>query len=272
MMNNPRIINLNEQRNIEYTLFPDNADHVNVTVREGEDVIVICSITRAQKMMQLMLTANAITHAFGKKKILYIPYLMGARYDRIMKDGDSFDLEVIANMINSMGFEKVILLDPHSDVACALIKNSVAINNKFLVEQYQEERGVLIIPDAGAAKKVSKYLQWSAFIQDVVFCAKERDLATGSLVIKVLNPEKCEGRNCVIIDDLCDAGGTFLGIASQIKPQHLTLMVTHGLFSKGVNVLSESFQRIITTNSTQRHDAGQYGIMDVTKADELWLR
>jgi ribose-phosphate pyrophosphokinase len=65
----------------------------------------------------------------------------------------------------------------------------------------------------------------------------------------VLDPEICKDRNCIIIDDICDGGGTFNLIASQIQPDHLTLMVTHGLFTKGFKQLNQNFHEIVTTDS-----------------------
>lgn len=244
-------IHINQNQGIMTFLFPDKQPHVRLeNINEGDEVKVICSLTDSNMLLQLLQCANALDHAFARKCELHIPYLMGARFDRVMQSGDSFDLQVIAKMINSCGFEKVILYDVHSDVATALIRNSVNVSNRFLVETYTQKDAVLICPDAGAAKKIKHYFDWNANIVDVVYCIKSRDLSNGKITLKVLEPERCEGRNCVIIDDICDGGGTFLAIANQIEPAHLTLIVTHGIFSKGVELLAEKFDEIITTNST----------------------
>lgn len=244
-------IHINKNQHIRTFLFPDNQPHIQLqNVAEGDEVKVICSLTDSNLLLQLLQCANALDHAFARKCEVHIPYLMGARFDRMMQTGDSFDLQVIANLINSCGFQKVILYDVHSDVATALIHRSVNRNNRFLVETYKQKDAVLICPDAGAVKKIKHYLEWNKNITDVVYCTKSRDLSTGHLTLKVLEPEHCKGRNCVIIDDICDGGGTFLAIANQIESSHLTLIVTHGIFSKGVEVLAEQFNEIITTNST----------------------
>ena len=245
-----KIINLNTTEGIQFTLFPDNQPHVNIQgVKDGDDVKVICSITDSVKMMQLLQTANALDNLFAKKKILVIPYLMAARFDRLMQYGDSIDLKVVANLINSCGFERVFLFDVHSDVATMLINNAVNITNQQLVEQYKEPDALLICPDAGAAKKIGKYFDWNKNLKDIVYCSKNRDLATGKLTLEVLEPELCANRNCVIIDDICDGGATFLAIAEKIKPKHLTLIVTHGIFSKGFAALEEKFNEIIVSDS-----------------------
>ncbi|MCX6316999.1 MAG: hypothetical protein NTW29_06895 [Bacteroidetes bacterium] len=235
---------------VRVILFPDNQPHVQVRgVEPGEEVRVICPLTSSLRMMQLLETANALTHLGAVKKELVLPYLMAARYDRLMQPGDSFDLEVVAGLINSCGFEKVVLFDVHSEVALQLIHHSVAVDNRLLVTQYQHPDAILICPDAGAAKKINHYREWNPHISDTVFCTKKRDLATGHLTLTVSEPEKCRDRNCVIIDDICDGGATFLAIAQQIQPAHLTLIVTHGIFSKGFTALLSRFQEIIVSNS-----------------------
>ncbi|MEP7231147.1 MAG: ribose-phosphate pyrophosphokinase-like domain-containing protein [Ginsengibacter sp.] len=245
-----KTINLNTGKGIQIILFPDNQPHVNIQdIKDAEEVKVICSITSSVKMIQLLQTANALDNLFAKKKILAIPYLMGARFDRLMQHGDSIDLKVVANLINTCGFEKVYLFDVHSDVATMLIDHTVSITNKQMVEEYTKPNAVLICPDAGAAKKMGKYFDWNKNLKDLVYCSKNRDVSTGNLTLEVLEPEECTDRNCVIIDDICDGGATFLAIAEKIKPAHLTLIVTHGIFSKGFALLEKKFNEIIVSDS-----------------------
>jgi ribose-phosphate pyrophosphokinase len=245
-----KVININKHERINFLLYPDGQPHVNIyDIEEGDDVKVVCSILSSLTLLNLIQCSNALDNLFAKKRVLVIPYLMGARFDRLMQKGDSIDLKVVSDLINYCGFEKVYLFDVHSDTATMLIKNSVNIDNKTLVSEYNKEESILICPDAGAVKKVGKYFDWNKNIVDVVYCNKVRDLSNGSLTLNVLSPERCEGKNCVIIDDLCDGGGTFLGIASQINPKSLTLIVTHGVFSKGTKVFENIFDEIIVSDS-----------------------
>ena len=257
-------IHINRQENISVLLFPDNQPHVNVNVPEGSEVSVTCSIVDSLSFMHLVLCGNALDNLFCVKKELHIPYLMGARYDRLMNKGDSVDLKSFSAIINSLGFHKVYLYDVHSDVSLMAINNSVNISNKKLVEQYDKPNSVLICPDAGAAKKVKGYFEINTNITDVVYCVKSRS-KTGEISLTVLNPENCENRDCVIIDDLCDGGGTFLAIQSQIKPKSLTLIVAHGVFSKGVKVFEGKFDSIITSNSypSGNQNSGLLKVVDI---------
>lgn len=246
-------VNLNKGEHVKQFVFPDQQSHIVLQdINEADDVHVICSITDSSLLLQLLQTANAIDHLKAKKKKLVIPYLMAARYDRLMVPGDSFDLEVVARLINSMEFEQVYLYDVHSEVSLELIQNAVSITNEQLVKAYAKENAVLICPDKGAAKKIKHYADWNKNLTDTVYCNKTRDLSNGRISLQVTEPEKCKNRNCVIIDDLCDGGGTFLAIAQQIQPAHLTLIVTHGIFSKGFTELEKTFNQIIVSDSYQK--------------------
>jgi ribose-phosphate pyrophosphokinase len=268
-----KTLDINLAKNVEIFNFPDGQPHVNVkNIEEGDDVEVICSMTSSNKILELLQISNALDNIFARKKVLTIPYLMGARYDRTMLPGDSFDLKVIANLINSCGFEKVILFDPHSSVSTALINNCIEVTNKALVTVYgMSDQAVLICPDAGAAKKIPDYMKWNKSFVDVVYCTKKRDLSTGSLSITVLEPEKCRGKDCVIIDDICDGGGTFVGIAKQILPKSLTLIISHGIFSKGFSLLEEHFDDIFTSDSLCANYDDSQKILSVNLRSDLRL-
>lgn len=246
------VINMDKIKGYKSIVYPDGQPHVKLDIDDiyDRDVMVICSITDATKLLLLCEVADALTRIFTvTHTTLYIPYLMGARFDRVMQPGDSFDLKVITKIVNSLKFNEVQLYDVHSDVSTALIENSYSYTNEHLVRNYNLKNSILIVPDAGAAKKAPNYLEWNKNIVNLTHCIKHRDLSNGAITLKVLEPEKCFEANCVIIDDICDGGGTFLQIAKQIKPKNLTLIVTHGIFSKGFDELSQYFNEIIVSDS-----------------------
>lgn len=242
-------------RHFQLTNFPDGQCHVDLrNVKEGESARVVTRLRNAQDLVVLMMIANALDNAEMEKTELNISYLFGGRYDRSMRFADSVDLKVAAQMINMCGFKRVTIFDAHSDVALQLIERSKNINNQLLVRMYEQGNALLICPDAGAAKKLDDYSLWNPRIRDSVYCIKSRNLEDGAIKLKVLEPERCADQNCVIIDDICDGGATFLAIASQIKPKHLTLIVSHGIFSKGVEKLLEKYNQIITSDSFQHQN------------------
>ena len=78
---------------------------------------------------------------------------------------------------------------------------------------------------------------------------------TGKILeIKIDNPEKLDGRPLMIIDDLCDGGGTFCGIAECFKKigiskDRLNISVIHMVNPKGIENLSKHFNHVWFTNS-----------------------
>lgn len=245
-----RTININKQIGCKTLIYPDSQPHVQITEISQDDTIqLICSIVDTNHLIYLLQSTDIIDRAGAYKSELVIPYLLGARFDRLMQEGDSFDLQIIAKLINSCKFEKVTILDVHSEVSTQLINNSENYIEDNLFTSYKKENVVLICPDKGARKKVPFLRKKLEAISDVVYCEKNRDLQSGRISLEVLEPEKCTNQNCVIIDDLCDGGGTFLEIASQINAKHLTLIVTHGIFSRGLEVFENKFDQIIVTDS-----------------------
>lgn len=251
-------VNIDRQINCKLGMYPDNQPYVNIvdslTSESAPDgVQVITPLRNSLEVLNLQMACNALDNKKIKKAVLVIPYLMGARSDRVMNPGEPCGLEVIAGIINNLQFDDVNLFDVHSFRALDLIKHSRSHNNSLLVKAYTETNAVLLIPDKGATAKAQHYPIWNPGITDVVQCEKSRDLKDkGRVTLTVPDPEKCRNRHCVVIDDLCDGGGTFNIIADQLPPTlSLTLIVSHGVFSKGLGELCKRFDRIITSDSYQ---------------------
>ena len=152
-----------------------------------------------------------------------------------------------------MQFDKVFVFDAHSEVTPALVNNCEVISNHTFIEAVVKAIGnevKLISPDGGALKKIYKVSEFLGGVE-VVECSKSRDVKTGRLSgFKVYNND-LQGMACLIVDDICDGGGTFVGLAEELKNKNagkLFLAVSHGIFNKGFAVL-DCFEKIFTTNS-----------------------
>ncbi|PLV61078.1 ribose-phosphate diphosphokinase [Erwinia sp. B116] len=200
---------------------------------------------------------------------LELPWLPYARQDRTMRDGDSFALRVFAGFLNQLRFDRVVVLDPHSDVAAAVVDRMVTIpQHRCLIHSRSllaalEQGMMLIAPDAGALKKVHALAQ-QVKAAEYGILGKHRDIASGALSGFELLKGDVAGRDVLIADDLCDAGGTFIGSAAVLRAagaRSVSLYVTHGLFSKGVeHLLSQGIDRIWTTTSLGGAEPAQEGV------------
>lgn len=171
---------------------------------------------------------------------------------------------VICPIINSQNFNRVIVLDPHSDVLEACLNNFHKVSNvdfaSNAIKSYVSGELILISPDAGALKKiydVSKEID----CKNVIVANKLRDMETGRILrteVPGLDDSPLS-KNFVISDDICDGGRTFIEIAKvirDIRPKEIFndkiyLCVTHGIFSAGFEELEKYFDAIFTTNSVK---------------------
>lgn len=242
-------ININKREGAKFITYPDSQPHVIVEFHPITNVV--CSIVSCKVLFELLAVSSALDMVGSKKGTLFIPYLLGGRSDRTTQEGESVDLEIVAKLINQCGFSKVFLLDPHSTASTNLIWNSESVSGTFILERYEEEDAVIIQPDEGAGHRTKAALTKypNKFAKYYGVATKTRNPLDGCLTIGVINPEVCKDKHCVIFDDICDGGGTFIGIAKQIEPKSLTLVVSHGIFSKGLDELEKYFDRIITTDS-----------------------
>lgn len=201
----------------------------------------------------LCIAVDALRRMDVKDMELFIPYFSAARQDRVMIKGEPLSVKVYADIINSMQLNKVYVFDAHSEVTPALVNNCEVISNHTFIAAVIKAIGndvKLISPDGGALKKIYKVSEFLGGVE-VVECSKSRDVKTGRLSgFKVYNDD-LQGADCLIVDDICDGGGTFVGLAEELKNKNagkLYLAVSHGIFNKGFAVL-DCFEKIFTTNS-----------------------
>ena len=217
----------------------------------------------------LCVTVDALRRMDVKIINLFIPYFPAARQDRVMIPGEPLSVKVYADILNAMNLNRVTVFDAHSEVTPALVNNCEVIpNHKFIAEVLKTigSNVKLISPDGGALKKIYKVSEFLGGIE-VVECSKSRDVKTGKLSgFKVYNDD-LQGMNCLIVDDICDGGGTFIGLAEELKKKNagkLFLAVSHGIFNKGFDDL-KCFDRIFTTDSFRNFEGEEVSQIKLNK-------
>jgi len=187
------------------------------------------------------ITADKILKRVGLNVQWFIPFFPFARDDRRHSSKDGSELELALEMVKDLD---IIVADPHSEVS-ETIKHSTQETSVQVFKEHGifKPNHLAIIPDAGATKKATTWLGGKDYVQ----CLKKRDPLTGKLSGFQVLTEDIKNRDCIIIDDICDGGGTFLGLAKELKEKgagSLTLAVTHGLFTKGTKELRRFFTNI----------------------------
>ncbi|MCC6701939.1 MAG: ribose-phosphate pyrophosphokinase [Fluviicola sp.] len=245
----------NEQITFDLKTFSGGEPHFKLhTLAKGANVSISHRLTSFNKVGELLIAADAVKRNGMNISQLIIPYFPAARQDRLMTNGEALSCKVYAQLINAIGADEVVIYDAHSDVSPALIEHCVNVSNHQFIQQVIETIGkdvLLISPDGGALKKIYKVAEAVGQLE-VIECSKSRDVKTGQLSNFKVNAEDLQGKNCLIVDDICDGGGTFNGLAQELIAKNagkLYLAVSHGIFSKGFDELQKNFNQVFTTNS-----------------------
>lgn len=248
---------LGTQNIIEFQsfIFSGGEPHIKITTN-FDTTQTVCVTHRLNSFNDLGLFCLAIDalRRMGVKTInAFIPYFPAARQDRVMIPGEPLSVKVYADIINGLHLNKIQVFDPHSEVTPALLNNCEVITNYDFIQKVIKNIGsevLLISPDGGALKKIYKVSEYLGGIE-VIECSKSRDVKTGKLSGFKVYSEDLQGKDCLIVDDICDGGGTFIGLAEELKNKNagnLYLAISHGIFNKGFESLSV-FKKIFTTNS-----------------------
>lgn len=232
---------------IEYKSFIYSGGEVSVKLEQKfpkfKTLLILAFLKSSDDIMLLLNITDALRRQYGFSinLHLHLDYCPYARQDRVCDEGEAFGLKVFANLINSLNFNSVCILDPHSDVAPALINNCYTqpLNDAFN-PTYAVGVDYLISPDAGANKKVFKLSQELDI--PMIRADKVRDVKTGKITETIVYADDLTGKRVMIIDDICDGGRTFIELAKQLitKGATVDLYVTYGIFSKGKELLREA--------------------------------
>lgn len=257
------MIKLNEKQ-IDIKHFPDGTLLMKEEAPASAAVITWLYENNEELLALVFLTRHL--QSKGVQEIeLQLPYIPNARQDRVKAPEDIFTLKYFAEMINSLNFTKVTVLDPHSYVSEALIDRINVQTPKAYVEKVVQkiasgegENILLFYPDEGAMKRYS-----AMFDRPYVFGMKKRNWTNGQIQgLEVLGQtELVQGSKILIVDDICSKGGTFYHSAKALKELgagEIYLYISHceNSILEGELIQSDLVERIYTTNSifTRNHE------------------
>lgn len=233
-----------------------NAMHVTVTPLDA----------RSDTIMDMLLLKDAIHHIDSRITTFanfdYLPY---GRQDRVCSSGESDSLKVFMSII-SKAYDKISILDAHNakfpypDNVLLMKPNYLkdfkpVFTEGMLLTNFNKERAAIVQVDSGARDRCIKAAE-ELIVDNIIVFDKQRtegrithSLRSDSLMF---GPKKID--TFIVIDDICDGGGTFLNVAAELKhinpSAYLTLVVTHGVFSAGFDKLREYYSEIFVHDNS----------------------
>ena len=210
---------------------------INDNVR-GEDVFVIQSTSYPANdhLMELLVCIDALTRASARRITTVIPYFGYARQDRKTDGRTPISAKLVANLISTAGADRVLTIDLHAGQIQGFFDiptdNLIAapVIERDIRERFKVNDLTVVSPDVGGvvrARSLADRLEAGLAIVD-----KRRSKPGESEVMNIIGD--VTGRRCVMIDDICDSGGTLINAAKAIREAGaigVSAYVTHGVLS-----------------------------------------
>ncbi|WP_026317652.1 ribose-phosphate pyrophosphokinase [Algicola sagamiensis] len=233
---------------------------VNENVR-GSDVFIIqstCAPTN-DNVMELIVMVDALRRASAGRITAVIPYFGYARQDRRVRSARvPITAKVVADFLSSVGVDRVLTVDLHAEQIQGFF--DVPVDNVFgspiLLEDmkskgFHETDVVVVSPDIGGvvrARAIAKLLN----DKDLAIIDKRRPRANVSQVMHIIGDVK--GRDCIIVDDMIDTGGTLCKAAEALKEhgaKRVFAYATHPIFSGNAaeNIQNSVIDEVVITDT-----------------------
>ena len=247
---------------IELGKFSDGEIKVEIleNVRGHETYIVqsTCSPSNAN-LMELMLITDALKRSSASKITAIIPYYGYARQDRRVRSARvPISAKVIADMMNTVGVDRVLTVDLHSesiqgffDMPADNVYATKIMHDDIKSRSSNDEPILVVSPDAGGvvrARALAKFLGQS----DLAIIDKRRATANESEVMNIIGD--VAGKCCIVPDDMIDTAGTLCNAAQALKDAgaaKVKAYITHPVLSGPAieRIANSSIDELVVTNS-----------------------
>jgi ribose-phosphate pyrophosphokinase len=231
--------------------------HENV---RGEDVFVVQSTSYPanDNLMELLIALDALRRGSARRVTAVIPYFGYARQDRKSGPRTPISAKLVANLITEAGAHRVLTMDLHAGQIQGFF--DIPVDNLYaaplfsrdIQERFRGQDIMIVSPDVGGvlrARAIATRLNCDLAIID-----KRRERANVSEVMNVIGDVR--GRDCILIDDIVDSGGTLSNAAAALietGARSASVYTTHGVLSGGAvaRIVSSPIAMMTTTDTIQ---------------------
>ena len=252
--------------------FPDKEIFVEIKENvRGEDVFVIqsTSFPANDHVMELLITIDALKRGSAKRIAAIVPYYGYARQDRKSGPRTPISAKLVANLISIAGANRALMVDLHAGQIQGFF--DIPTDNLFaapvfisdIKKKFKSKNTIIVSPDVGGvvrARAIAKRVDCDLAIID-----KRRERASVSEVVNIIG--EVEGKNCILIDDICDTAGTLTNAATALKndkAKSVFAYITHGVLSDPAieRIENSPIDKMIITDSILARD-------DVIKSNKI---
>lgn len=268
-----------ELAKVELKRFKDG--EISVKLKEnvrGHDVFIIqstCNPTN-DHIIELLLMIDAAFRASASRITAVIPYFGYARQDRKVEPRVPISAKVMANILQATNLDRMLTMDLHAEQIQGFF--DIPVDNLYaapIMIQYLRELRLtevtVVSPDSGGAER-ARYLA-SNIDAGLAIIDKRRPEPNVAEVQHVIGD--VDGRNCILIDDMVDTGGSISKAALALKEKgakDVYCLFTHAVLSgDAVSKLENGgFKEVIFTNTIPMKDRQRSKIMHILSTARLF--
>jgi ribose-phosphate pyrophosphokinase len=229
--------------------------HENI---RGEDVFVVQSTSYPanDNLMELLIALDALRRSSARRITAVLPYFGYARQDRKSGPRTPISAKLVANLITQAGANRVLTMDLHAGQIQGFF--DIPVDNLYSaplftrdIQEHYKGRDIMIVsPDVGGVLRAR--LLATRLNCDLAIIDKRRERAGVSEVMNVIGD--VEGRDCILIDDIVDSGGTLCNAAAALianGARSASVYTTHGVLSGGAvaRIASSPIEMMVITDS-----------------------
>jgi ribose-phosphate pyrophosphokinase len=208
-----------------------------------------------QNLMELLVMLDTFRRASAERVTAVIPYFGYARSDKKDRPRVPIAAKLVANLINTAGAHRIVTVDLHASQIQGFF--DIPVDHLYaapvMVNYFQDnpvEDLIVVAPDTGGAERARAYAK--RLDAGLALCDKRREKANVAEVMNIVGD--VTGKNCLIIDDMCDTGGTICKVAEALHKSGansvMACFVHPVLSGKAVeNIRNSYLEKIIVTNT-----------------------
>lgn len=230
----------------------------------GSDVFIVqptCPPSD-RHLMELLIMIDTFVRASAERVTAVIPYFGYARSDKKDRPRVPIAAKLVANLLTTAGAQRILTVDLHASQIQGFF--DIPVDHLYaapiVVEYFKAnpiENLIVVAPDTGGAERARAYAKRLG--AGLALCDKRRERANEADVMNIVGD--VNGKNCLIIDDMCDTGGTICKVAEALHKagaNEISACFTHGVLSgKAVENISGSYlKKVIVTNTIPIRDNG----------------
>ncbi|KAA8720862.1 ribose-phosphate diphosphokinase [Corynebacterium spheniscorum] len=234
----------------------------------GSDCFVLQSHTQPLNkwLMEQLIMIDALKRGSAKRITAILPFYPYARQDKKHRGREPISARLVADLLAAAGADRIVSVDLHTDQIQGFFDGPVdhmhamPILTDYIKSKYSMDNLCVVSPDAGRVKVAEK---WANTLGDapMAFVHKTRSVDVANQVVANRVVGDVDGKDCILLDDMIDTGGTISGAVGVLKEagaKSVVIACTHGVFSDPARErLSKcGAEEVITTDTLPQSKEG----------------